>query len=195
MTIDVILIVLGSVLTIVAIIPYLIEVISKKTKPRIVSWLVWTIITSIAAIAALVDRQYPTAILLFSAALETLAVVLLGWKNSDKTIEKIDVVCFAGAAIGIILWQVLDSPAIAVIATVVADFIGGIPTLLHSWKKPQEETWITFFISFMGAVCTLLVISDWRITSFAYPFFLVVINLVFTSVIILRKHKLAKQLL
>lgn len=192
MTIDFILIALGSILTIVAIIPYLLEVISKKTKPRIVSWLVWTIITSIAAIAALVDRQYPTAILLFSAALETLAVVVLGWKNSDKTIEKIDVICFVGAVIGIILWQVFDSPAIAVIATVIADFIGGIPTLLHSWKKPQEETWITFFISSIGAMCTLLVISDWRITSFAYPLFLVVINLIFTSVIILRKRALAK---
>ncbi|MEI6228920.1 MAG: hypothetical protein WCP11_02785 [Candidatus Saccharibacteria bacterium] len=186
-------VVLSSVLTILAIIPYLVEIVRKNTKPRIVSWIVWTVITGISAVASLVDGQFATAILLFSAMLETLAVVVLGWKNSDKKIEKLDIVCFTGAMIGVILWQVFDSPALAVIATVLADFIGGIPTLVHAWKKPGEETAITFFLSGLGAVCTLLIVIDWQITSVAYPIFLVGINLLFTSVIVLRKRVLKKK--
>jgi len=186
-------VILSSVLTIFAIIPYLIEIVRKNTKPRIVSWIVWTTITGISAVASLSDGQYATAILLFSAMLETLAVVVLGWRNSDKKIEKLDIVCFTGAMIGVILWQVFDSPALAVVATVLADFIGGIPTLVHAWKKPGEETAITFFVSALGAVCTLLIVIDWQITSVAYPIFLVGINLLFTSVIVLRKRILKNK--
>jgi hypothetical protein len=182
-----ILVILSCLLTITAVIPYLVEVVSKKTKPRIVSWLVWTIITSIAAVAALIDHQWSTAILLFSAAIETMAVVLLGWENGDKKIDRLDIICFIGAMIGIILWVVFNSPAIAVIATIIADLIGGIPTLVHSWKSPNEETWITYALSLLGATCTLLVLSSWVITSFAYPLYLVVVNLEFTLVIIIRK--------
>lgn len=192
MDLKLVFIILSSILTIVAIIPYLVEVVRKTTKPRVVSWFVWTTITSIAATAVLFDHQYATAILLFSAALETFAVVLIGWRNGDKKIELLDIICLIGAMIGVILWQVFNSPAIAVIATVVIDFVGGLPTLVHSWEKPQEETWVTFFLSFLGAACTLIVISTWSITAFAYPLYLVVINIIFTSVIIFRKRVLKK---
>jgi hypothetical protein len=181
-----IIIILSSVLTIIAVIPYIIEVVQKKTKPRIVSWFVWSVITCIAAVAALVDHQYSTAILLFSAVVETMAVVLIGWKNGDKIIDRLDVICFIGALIGIILWMVFNSPAIAVIAMMIIDLIGGIPTLVHCWKNPDEETWITYALAMFGAVCTLLIINSWIITSFAYPLYLALVNLEFTLVILIR---------
>lgn len=188
-----ILIVLGGVITVVASIPYLVGVIRGTTKPRVASWFVWSVLTGISCVAALVEHQYPTMILLLAASLETLAVVVLGLKlrHGDKKIERIDIVCLTGAVIGAILWWAFNSPAIAVIATIAIDLIGGVPTLIHSWKKPDEETWDTFFLSFLGAICTLLVVNSWRVTAFAYPLFLVVINLTFTLVIIVRRRALA----
>jgi hypothetical protein len=188
MNFTIVFLILSSVLTIAAVIPYLVEVVKGKTKPRIVSWFIWTLLTGIASVAALVDGQYFTAILLFSAVVETLAVVILGWKNGDRKIERIDAVCLIGAIIGIILWQIFNSPAIAVIATVSIDLVGGAPTLIHSWKSPNEETWITFFLSFLGAACTLLIVNEWSITSVVYPIYLVVINILFSSVIIIRRQ-------
>jgi hypothetical protein len=180
------LVILSVVFTVVGVVPYIYEVVKGKTKPRVVSWLTWSVLTTIACVAAFVDGQYPTAILLLFASLETLAIVILGWHLGDKKAEGLDVICLSGAGVGIILWHVFDSPAIAVIATIVIDLVGGIPTLVHSWKKPFEETWSTFFMAFLGASCTLLVISDWRITAFAYPLYLVIINLLFSVVIIGR---------
>ena len=186
-------VVLSSALTLAAVVPYLIEVVQKKTKPRVVSWLVWTVITSTSAIVSLSDGQYATAVLLFSAALETLSIAVLGWKNGDKKIERLDVVCFIGAMIGVVMWQIFDSLVLAVIATVLADFIGCIPTLVHSWKKPGEETAATFFLSALGAICTLLIVIDWQVTSVAYPIFLVGINLSFVAIIVLRKMVLKNK--
>lgn len=181
---------LSAILTIASVIPYLIEILRGNTKPRVVTWLTWSVLTAIACVAAFVDGQYPTAILLLFSTLETSAVVVLGWHLGDKKFELLDVMSLIGATVGIILWLIFNSPAIAVIATVTIDLIGGIPTLVHSWRKPHEETWITFLIAAIGAGLTLLVISDWRITAFAYPLYIVGMNMLITFVIIGRGRRL-----
>lgn len=189
-----ILVILSSILTIAAAIPYIIDVVSKKTKPRIVSWLIWSTLLGISCAAAFVEQQYTTAILLLLTFLSTLAVALLGWKHGDKKIERLDAVCLAGAIVGIILWWVFNSPSLAVIASIAIDLTGGIPTLVHAWKKPGEETWVTFVLYFLGAVCTLLTVSNWRITAFAYPLFLVIINLAFASVVLVRRRMITNAI-
>jgi len=188
MEIRTVLIALSVLFTLSGIIPYIIQVVRGNTKPRVASWLTWSVLTAIACAASLVEKQYPTAILLFFASLETLSVVVLGWKYGDKKFERLDIICLLGALVGLILWQLFNSPAIAVIATITIDMLGGIPSLVHSWRKPYEETWITFFVSALGALCTLFALTDWRVTSFAYPIYLVCINTVFSTVIVVRQR-------
>jgi hypothetical protein len=190
-----ILIGISSILLVAGILPYLIGVIKGTTKPKIVTWVIWSSLTGIACAAALSEKQYPTAILLLLSSLGTLLVAIFGWKNGDKKIERLDIICLAGAIIGLILWQVFNSPAIAVLATISIDLVGGVPTLVHSWKRPDEEAWLTFFLSFLGSLCTLLVISNWAITAFAYPLYLVLINILYTLVIVSRRLVLKQKLL
>lgn len=192
MKINDILVTLSSILMVIAILPYLIEVIKKKTRPRVVTWIIWSVLTFTGFLAAILDKQYSTAILLGLSAVSTLLIVIFGWKLGDKKIERIDKVCLIGAVIGVILWQIFNSAAVAVIAMIVVDLIGGIPTLVHAWKKPNEETWVTFLISTFASFLTLLTISNWKITAFAFPLFLTVMNLLYALVIIIRRRILAK---
>lgn len=162
------------------------EIIKGKTKPRVVSWFTWSLITVIAGSASLADGQYPAAILSFCAAFETLLVVVLGWRHGDRKLEWLDIACQAGAIVGLALWLAFDSPAIAVIATVVIDLVGSVPTLAHAWRRPHEETWITFLLSGVGAGLALAVAGDWRITAVAYPLYLLLINVLIAGLILGR---------
>lgn len=182
------LIVLSSILTFIGVFPYARDILRGKTKPRVVTWFVWSVLTGIAAIASYVDQQYPAAILAVVATAGTATIVVLGYKNGDRKFERIDFICLAGAGIGLILWWYFNSPAIAIIASITIDFIGAVPTLIHSWKKPHEETWIVFLLSFLGALCTVAVVTDWRVTAIAYPLYLTVINLVFTVLLVTRRR-------
>src|SRR5258708_6507233 len=96
--------ILSAVIGTVGIIPYLRDVIKNQTKPRIVSWFNWTLLTGIATAAALADKQYPSAVLTASATLVTGLVVIFGLKYGDRTFEPIDVICQIGAILGLILW-------------------------------------------------------------------------------------------
>lgn len=182
------LIITSSILTIIANIPYLIDTVKKKTKPRVVTWFTWAILMSIAAAASLIEGQYATVAILLTSAIGATSIVILGWKSGDRKLEKLDKVCLAGVVIGVFLWQVFNSPAIGTLAMVLIDLLGGIPTTIHAWKKPEEETVISFVLFFSGAVCTLLAISMWAVTAYAYPLFIAFNSLTTTIIIITRKR-------
>jgi len=183
------LITLSGVLTIAAVVPYLIEIVRGKTKPRIVSWFTWSLLTGIACAATFSDGQTASGILLLCATIEVLLVVVFGLKHGDRKIERLDIICQAAALAGLALWLIFNSPAVAVIATVIIDLIGSIPTIKHSWLRPYEETWITFGLCSLGAACTLLAITEWSVTAVAYPLYIVVVNVVMAMIILLSPRR------
>lgn len=185
------LIVISSIVTIVSLVPYVIETLQGKAKPRVVSWFTWSVLAGIGCAAALADRQYPSAILMALAAVETFVVVILGLRLGDRKLELFDIVCLLGAVTGLVLWQVFDSPTIAVIAVVVIDFIGSLPTLKHSWEKPHEETALAFFLAGIGGLCTFLAAGgSWKVTAVAYPLYIAIINAILVTTILGRSKKL-----
>lgn len=177
-----------SLLTISAAVPYLLDTLKGKTKPRIASWLTWSILTAIASAAAFSDHQYGSAVLTTSAMIETLAIVVLGIiKTGDRSLEKFDIYCLVGAGFGLLLWWVFNSPAIAIVATVTIDFIGFLPTFKHAWQEPHEETWITFLLAGGGGVFATLAAHDLTITALAFPLYDFVTDAAITGLILIRR--------
>jgi hypothetical protein len=165
-------IVLSAVFTLAATVPYIIDTAKGKTKPRIVSWFNWAMLTGIATAAAFADKQYPSAILTLSATIETALVVLLALRSGDRRFERFDIFCQIGAIAGLILWILFNSPLIALVATVSIDFIAGLPTWKHAWLRPYEETLSTYLLSGFGAVCALLAIKEHSVSGLIYPVFI-----------------------
>ncbi len=183
----VVLTVLGIGLTSLAIIPYLVDTIQGKTKPRLVTWVIWIMTNGIASLAAFYSSQYPTALLLATVVILMSLIVGIGWKKGDKSFSRLDTVCFVGSIVGIIVWKLLDSADVAIMVLVLTEIIGGVPTLMHAWKKPNEETFVTYFVTFLGSLCILLTVGSWTITGFVYPLHLVLFNLFVCCIIITKR--------
>lgn len=174
-------------LSICAVIPYLIDVIKGKTKPNIVSWFTWTLLTGIATVATFAAGEFRTALLILGSTFCSLSVVLLGVRYGFAKMSKFDLFCQLGAMVGLVLWLVFDSPVLAIVTTVVVDFIGMLPTLRHAWIEPNEETWQTFAIAVIAASLTISVLNDLSVASLLYPMYLVFANITITGVVIARR--------
>lgn len=124
------------------------------------------------------------------ATVETLTIVVLGLRFGDRKLERFDIICQVGAVVGLVLWLVFDSPAVAVLATVIIDLIGALPTLKHAWKKPHEETALTFFMAGLGGLCTSLAAGSWKITAIAYPLYITLCNVALVAIILSRNRRL-----
>lgn len=176
--------VLAGVVAIISVVPYLVDIVKLRTKPNIVSWLTWTMLTAIATAATFAAGESRTAMLMLASTVCTVLVVILGLKYGIAKFTPFDAFCQLGALAALLLWLQLDSPTIAIVTVVVIDFIGTLPTLRHSWKQPAEETWQTFCIGALAAALTIISLESYSIDSLLYPLYLVVANGAIAAVVV-----------
>ena len=171
-------------------VPYLIDIIRRKTKPNIVSWFTWTLLLAIATAAAFAAHEPRTALLTFGDTVCTLAVVILGLRYGIAKLSRFDFLCQAGAILGLVLWLIFNSPQIAIIFSLAIDFIVMMPTVRHSWLMPKEETWQTFAIGVFASALTLISLVHYSFSSLAFPVYLGITNaLIALTIIYSRKRK------
>jgi hypothetical protein len=183
--------VFASLITLASVIPYARDILRGTTRPNIVSWITWTLLTGIATAAEIAAGEYVAAIFTGSAVLETATIVFLGVRHGYVKYTRFDLVCQVAAIVGIILWQLFNSPAIGVMASVTIDFIGALPTIRHSWVKPDEETWVTFAMSSLGGLFAVAALENYNWINMPYAVYIVIINIVLSAIIIWRGRTLA----
>lgn len=168
----------GATLTAVSTIPYLVGITKGTLKPKLVSWFTWFLLSILLTGAAITEGHTPSAIMSSVAALCTGIVVVLGLRHGSRSLDRLDILCLSGAMAGIAIWLMLDNPALAIFVAVAVDIIAFIPTLVHAWKAPDEESLIAFVIATVGAGLgfSAAVVSTASITGIAYPFYAVTFN-------------------
>lgn len=181
--------VIGGLLAIGAMVPYIIDTIKGKTKPNVVSWFTWTLLTGIGAVAAYSEGATTTAIFSAASALATLSIVILSFWYGVKKFTRFDVWCQIVAILGVALWQLTSDANVAIAIVVVTDVIAAMPTLRHSWLEPEAETWSAFAVSSLGALITLFTITQMSFAAFAYPIWLTFGNALIAAVIVHRRRE------
>ncbi len=153
------------------------------------TWLTWAIILAVGSAAALSDYQIPAGVLMLSCSIESALVVILGFRNGDRTFEKLDVVCLFGVLVGLTLYVTLKSPEIAVATAVAIDFVGIIPTIKHAWQWPHEEALVTYVL-FSISDALILLVANFRIfTAIAYPLYVFVAEFTVVILMLVSPHR------
>lgn len=184
---------IGALLAVFSVAPYLYDIVKGRTKPNIVSWFTWTLLTSIVTAAALAAGEPRTALLSLASTICTASVVILGIKFGIAKFSRFDMICQVSAVVGLLLWLLFNSPAIAIIASVTIDFIALLPTLRHSWLQPYEETWQTFLIGTLAPLFTIASLTAYSIESLLFPFYIFLANGSITLCILYRRNLLQKH--
>jgi hypothetical protein len=180
----------SSALALVANLPYLADIRRGSTRPRLATWLVWSILPAVASAAAFAAGQIPAAALSLCISLQCALVVALGYKHGDRTVDRLDVICLLGALMALSLWAVLRSPAIAVCLIVITDMFGAIPTVRHSWLRPHEETWLAFALSGLSGVLILFAADFAVLTAVVFPLYIAFADFLIAAILLLSPNRL-----
>ncbi|MFP5371043.1 MAG: hypothetical protein ACLGI3_09890 [Actinomycetes bacterium] len=180
-----VLMVVGALLVLVSAVPYVVAIVQGRTRPRLFSWIVWTLLGAIATVAAYAEGEYPSAALTAAATVETGGIVAAGWRFGNRTFERLDTYCLLGVVVGLILWAAFDSPLVGLMAALTIDVIAAVPTVQHAWRKPHEEAAVAYLLCAVAALCFLAAIREYSATGLLYPTYLLLINTTIT-VIVLR---------
>jgi hypothetical protein len=184
------LILLSSVLGTSSTVPYIVATVRRNTRPKLVTWGTWSALTAVAGAASASTGDYPSAAFSLVGTAATAAVVVAGVRFGDRQVSRLDLVCLAGVVTGFALWRTLDLPGIAVLAACVIDCVGLVPTLVHGWRRPDEETALTYgAIAAGGVFATLAAWGTWTVTAVAYPIYVAVSMGLCCALILARRRR------
>ncbi len=166
----------AGVLLIGGYIPYIWEVLRKKTIPNRASWFIWALSTVTllfgvketgtheAIWVPIADAVGCTLIFLFA-----IPYGVGGWSKTDRISLVISVSSLA-------LWYFTGNAVIALIANLLVYVTGYIPTIRKAWLAPGTESKTAWSFFFFGVVLNLLVVvfgSDTGWAVWLYPSVLV----------------------
>ncbi len=179
--------IVGPILAASGFAPYLLSTIKGKVKPRVASWATWTMVTGIATAAELSKHSYTSALLTGIATIPEALILVMALRNGDFDYSWVDGVSQILSIAGIIFWLSTSSPMGAIVANILADLFGAVPTFYHIWIKPHEEAWLPFLISAVGSGMSLLAVANFGIVAAGFPIYLLLIDSSLSLSIFLRQ--------
>lgn len=184
-------ILISSVLALISPLIYSRAIIKGEAKPHRTTRLVLLIITALTTASLFAQNNHVAIYLAAVSTLQSILIFILSLKRGMGGWAKSDIVCLLVATIGVILWQVTKNPVIALYFAIGADFTGMIPALIKTYKFPHTEIWSFFLLDVFAAGFSLLAVRVWTVEQYAYPIYIMLINLF--MVILIVKPKVSKS--
>jgi len=175
----------GLFLAVIGGLSYLVDTLKGKTTPNRVTWFLWALAPLIAFSAQLQQGVGLTALLTFIVGFNPLLIFLASFINRKAVykLTKLDVVCGVLSIVGIILWRVTDIGNLAILFSIMADALAGVPTIVKSYKNPETESYTIFLLGSINAGITLLTIKVWDFAHYAFPLYIFSICVLLFSLI------------
>ena len=138
---------------------YLREVTKREAKPRLASWVIWTVAMTVGSAGAARMDQWPAAAFGFASAATCGSVVVAGWRRGDKKLTWLDgfALLAGGAGIalltGAMLWPDRFPMTVVIGISVLTDLCAFVPT--YDNARNGEEVPRPYIKDTIGAAAAL----------------------------------------
>lgn len=186
--------IIAVILSFVGYIPYIRDILRKKTTPHTFTWLIWTLAVGISAALQITGGAGVGAWTTVAVTLMCIFIFLLGLRNGKRDITKMDIVFFVLALISLFLWLVVNQPVWSIILIVLTDLLGFGPTIRKSWNNPYSETLSTYQITAFRHGLSIFALQQFNILTWLYPIAWTIANIAFCLLLVARRKVIKKPL-
>lgn len=179
------------ILTFVGYIPYIQDTIKGKTKPHIYSWFIWAFVTFIIFALQILGKGGAGAFVTLATAILCLTIFILGLKNGQKDITKFDTATFIVALIAIFVWIFAKQPAISNLLIITINTLANLPTIRKSWNNPYSETLFTWEMGAIRNLLGLIALANYSLLTWLYPATNLLINILVSTLLIVRRKQVS----
>lgn len=152
------------------------------------------LVTTILGTTSLLAQHDTVAVWLAGAsALQAIVIFLLSFKFGMGGWAKSDIACLIIATIGIVAWQTTTDPIFGLFASIFADLVGMVPTLIKTYRFPNTEIASYFVFDTFAGLFSLLAVKTWTVQEVSYPIYIFLINL--AVAILVWRPKIQKMLI
>lgn len=179
----------AGVLAGIAVIPYIRDILGGTTKPERASWLIWSVLSSIAFFSQLAEGASWS---LWLTGIDTLGVIitfLLALKYGVGGFTRRDIAALCVAAIGLIVWYFSKHAFLALFIVIAIDLIGTLLTIIKTYQSPKSETMSTWLLIGVAGICSMISVGSFDPILLTYPFYIALANFAVVFAILFGKRK------
>lgn len=173
-----------------AFLPYLKNVISKKTKPHVFTWLIWLITQGTAVFGLWLGGGGYGAINLTIGTILTLIILIFALRNGDNRPTLSDIIILTAALLAIVVWLFLDNPKLSIILVSAIDVLGYAPTFKKSYFHPWTETVNSWGYFIIANIFAILALDSYNIMTLTYLLSITLANTSLYIFLITRRRML-----
>jgi hypothetical protein len=172
----------AAALNVLASIFYVRSVLDGSARPNRVTWLLWAIAPLIAAAAQFASGVGISTLVILASGLLPLCVFAASFLNPSAywKLTGFDYLCAGFAALALLLWALTRDAVIAIILSIVSDFLAALPTLRKCYTDPATEERRTYLIFFTSTLLGIFSITDGSFVGYAFNLYLLFITFVMT---------------
>ena len=183
-------------LTLLAYIPYIVDILKEKTRPHLYSWLLWAIVTAIVFALQITNHAGAGSYTTLTSALICFLVISISLKKGIKNdITKSDKIFLTLALTSLAVWLITKQAVLSAILATATDLLAFIPTVRKSWNNPHSETIFTYYLNTLRFVLVLYALDQYTVITALYPISWLIINGLFAIMLkVKRKYKVKGSL-
>lgn len=186
-------IILGGVAALLALISsyiYIKDIFRGNTKPHTYTWLIWSIVTTVAFFGQLVSGGGPGSWATGVAAIVTGFVFFISLKGDygNKDITGFDKACLALAILSILPWLLTDNVLWSVLLATFIDLIAFFPTMRKTLHAPKSESLPSQYVDVAKHILSTVSMGTYSLITLIYPLSVLVTKFVIIGEISFLKY-------
>ncbi len=169
---------------------YIRDIFRGNTKPHVYTWIVWSIVTTIAFFGQVVSGGGPGSWATGVAAVVTIFTLLLSLKGGygTKDITNFDKVCLALAILSILPWLLTKNVLWSVLLATFIDLIAFFPTMRKTWHAPKSESLGSMYTDAVKHALSTFSMGTYSLITLVYPLSVLLTKFVIIGEIVFLRH-------
>jgi len=182
--------IIAGVLALVGYIPYIISIFAHKTRPNKASWFIWTLVGGLLAFSYIATGDKTSIWLPLGYFLGPFITAILSIRYGYAEWSRLDKICVITAVMSLVPWLMANNPLVTLYINMFIDLAGALPTIVKTYREPESEDFIAWFIFFIANTLEVFSVSKWTLAG-AYPIYL--FFLAGTIVLLILKDKIKEK--
>lgn len=173
-----------------AFVPYIIDILRRRTKPNRATWLIWTILGVLILLSYKSIGAQDTLPVAIAGAIGPFAILFLSIRYGEGGTSELDIAGLIGSAVGLGAWWFTTNPFIGLILFLLTDWVGAALTIAKTWEDPSGESLPAWLLWLASSVLQLVALSSWDIHFLIYPLSFLISQSIQVLCIILRRYRI-----
>jgi hypothetical protein len=167
---------IAGIITLLAIFPYIRDILRGSTRPNLVTWSLWTLNGCILAFAQYAAGASWTLAVVVGATISTAMVTLLAVPFGQRGYGLFDAVCLVMALAAMGGWWWTKDPLAAIVLGVLAEIFAVAPTIAKISRAPETETPSTFWLTAFATILSMIASTKFDLANLLFPIYFIIVN-------------------